>query len=873
MAVDIGPKIGIQGEREFRQQIAQTNQALKTLAAEEKAVTSAFEGEADAEKKASAQKEVLNRQIATQKDKLALLERGLRESAQMYGEADTRTMKWQESVHTATARLNKMEGELRDLDKGVDETTESMEDAGDAAQGWADVMTGCLLAEGVKKGLEMVVGFAKDAAAAMLEASQAGAAYADDILTMATVTGLSTDTLQEYKYMADLVDVSLDTVTGSMTKLTSSMKKAKEGKGEAAEAFRELNVAVTDSSGKLRSVEDVWGEAITALGKIENEAERDAAAMTIFGKSAKDLNPLIEKGSDELDKLRQEAHDAGYVLSGSALTALGKQQDAMDRLAKKTEAAGNRFAEKLAPSMEKAYSKMGDVLDNPRVQRGLDILAQGVGSIVDGFTDLAAKVLPGLFEAFDFGDERLRLYNDRQIELTNKADDLKKSHEDLMAEYKDKAQVILDETRRTSDLWNELQKITDENGNVKKADEERAQYILNELNEALGTEYSMNDGIIQQYQTMQEEIGDLITQKKAKALLDANEEAYINAYTKQNEALQTAADLSAQVEEATQDLERAQSDYAEALEYANSKWDDPEDHDKWLRFMDEYTGRVNTAQRTLDSLTGEYETASETAAAYYDEVTRYEDAQAAILQGNYKKAVKLLADETGVSLEFYREKQRLNEEDKRKLSESISQAERRIAEYKKNLSKGLTGFSKSGLKELEDYVAEAKAIMNGEPIAKSYMDGLAAGLKNQAKQREIEAAVAGTASSIVRATKEKLMISSPSKVATWMGEMWDAGLIKGIEDKQTQLAKAAEGLADTIAESSDPGTVAGGYYGNALTSAPTGGYSRTSSYTTNLGGITVRIDGAGAVNEDVLAQRVAVRLTQELNRSNRARGG
>ncbi|MEE1109163.1 MAG: hypothetical protein UH229_03720, partial [Lachnospiraceae bacterium] len=47
MAVDIGPKIGIEGEREFRQQIAQTNQALKTLAAEGKAVSSAFYEEAD----------------------------------------------------------------------------------------------------------------------------------------------------------------------------------------------------------------------------------------------------------------------------------------------------------------------------------------------------------------------------------------------------------------------------------------------------------------------------------------------------------------------------------------------------------------------------------------------------------------------------------------------------------------------------------------------------------------------------------------------------------------------------------------------------------------------------------------------------------
>ena len=255
MAVDIGPKIGIEGEREFRQQIQQTNQALKTLAAEEKAVTSAFQGEADAEKKASAQKEVLNKQIEAQKNKLALLEKGLRDSTQKYGEADEKTLKWQEAVHNATAKLNTMEGQLRDVDKEVDETGDSMEDAGKKTKGWADVMKGQLLADAVKAGLSKLADLAKSAATAMWDASQAGAAYGDKILTLQSTTGLNTDTLQEYKYMADLVDVSLDTVAGSLSKLTRSMSSAKGGTGDAAEAFKELGVAITDENGNGKVIQ------------------------------------------------------------------------------------------------------------------------------------------------------------------------------------------------------------------------------------------------------------------------------------------------------------------------------------------------------------------------------------------------------------------------------------------------------------------------------------------------------------------------------------------------------------------------------------------------------------------------------------------
>ena len=54
--------------------------------------------------------------------------------------------------------------------------------------------------------------------------------------------------------------------------------------------------------------------------------------MFLFGKSAQDLNPLIEAGSDALNDLRQEAHDVGYVLDGDTLDSLNDVKDGFDRL-------------------------------------------------------------------------------------------------------------------------------------------------------------------------------------------------------------------------------------------------------------------------------------------------------------------------------------------------------------------------------------------------------------------------------------------------------------------------------------------------------------------------------------------------------------
>lgn len=115
MAVDIGPRIGIDGEKEFRQQLSNINQQLRTLGSEMKAVTSAFDSTADSEEALVAQSKVLNQQIDAQKTKLTQLQKGLEASAEKYGENDTRTLKWAQAVQDATSTLNRMQSQLQNV--------------------------------------------------------------------------------------------------------------------------------------------------------------------------------------------------------------------------------------------------------------------------------------------------------------------------------------------------------------------------------------------------------------------------------------------------------------------------------------------------------------------------------------------------------------------------------------------------------------------------------------------------------------------------------------------------------------------------------------------------------------------------------------
>ena len=101
--------------------------------------------------------------------------------------------------------------------------------------------------------------------------------------------------------MADLVDTSLGTMTGSMTKLTRAMQKARGGNKDAVATFEQLGVQVTNADGSLRDSTDVFFDIIDALGAMEEGTERDALAMDIFGKSAQELNPLIAAGSAAIE--------------------------------------------------------------------------------------------------------------------------------------------------------------------------------------------------------------------------------------------------------------------------------------------------------------------------------------------------------------------------------------------------------------------------------------------------------------------------------------------------------------------------------------------------------------------------------------------
>ena len=419
---NINTRFTLSGEKEYKQAISEIGSGMKVLDSEMRKVSSAYAQNADSVEALNAKNDVLGRKISTQTEKIEYLRAALQQSAEKYGEADKRTMQWQASLNNAEAELNNLNNQLDENKQKIADSGKEMGNLGDVVNGLTSKL-GIQLPDSMKSSmnamgsldassLALAGGFAAVAAAivkvekAMISMTKESASFADNIITLSMQTGQSTQQLQEFAYASELIDVSVDTLQGSLTKLTNNMQDTMNGTGNAKASFEALGVSVTNADGSMRSANDVFYETIDALGQVKNETERDAMSMDIFGRSAQDLNPLIIQGSQTLKAYADEAHNMGYVLDDEALSALGAVDDAYQRLQKTQEGVKNQLAVEFAPYLEEFYGDVttmvkdgGKAIKDSGIVDAFGMLLETVGDILNPMSDLSNNRVPALTKA------------------------------------------------------------------------------------------------------------------------------------------------------------------------------------------------------------------------------------------------------------------------------------------------------------------------------------------------------------------------------------------------------------------------------------------------------------------------------------------
>lgn len=412
MARTISTRIELDGEAEFKSAIKNINSELGVLKSEMAVTDSEFQGQANSVEALTKRQEQLAKQYELQGQKVQQLTRmrdaasaalskaneELEEAVRLYGEnsqeaedyakrvenAQQAQARYATQVNKAQAELNKLNRSLQNNETYLDEARKSadgtassidgfgkkvktaqnnLDDAGGAGLTFGNILSANVAGDVIVGAIGKLANGVADVAVKLLECVKAGAAFSDEISTLSITTSLSTDTLQEFQYMEDLIDVSLDTLTGSMRKLINNMDAARDGSKTVIEAFDSLGVEIMDSNGQLRNAETVFYEAVDALAAMRKETDRDAVAMDIFGMRAQDLMPLIEAGSDALRGLAEDAHEVGYVLGEEQLSVLNAQQDSLDRLNKAWDTLSNTIAVKAAPAVTSITDLMAHLLE------------------------------------------------------------------------------------------------------------------------------------------------------------------------------------------------------------------------------------------------------------------------------------------------------------------------------------------------------------------------------------------------------------------------------------------------------------------------------------------------------------------------------
>ena len=397
---DVGLKISIDGEKEYKQTIAELNRDNAVLASELKKVQEQYKGNEDSMEALTAKQRIYEEQLATQQRKVEEIrtryeawQQKLEEVKNTFGASSTQYLEAQRHVEDYRIKLNNAETAEIKMQRAVEENTRAIDAQGeemadestklaglgdavsefagklgiqipqaatDALNGMDKFSAGSVASMGIAAG---AIGAVYKVGKELYDLTRAAAAEADALLTRSAQTGIDTGTLQGLDYASRFLD--FDGVDKTLVRFTQNMASAAEGADKQAAAFDRLKISVQDEDGELRNNWETFLDAIDALGDVQNATERDAIANDLFGKSYSELKPLIDAGTGALQSYIDEAQKLGYIIEEETVKKLGALDDALQQNEASSAALKNTVAGELAPTFT--------------------LLTEGLTAVQDGF--------------------------------------------------------------------------------------------------------------------------------------------------------------------------------------------------------------------------------------------------------------------------------------------------------------------------------------------------------------------------------------------------------------------------------------------------------------------------------------------------------
>lgn len=442
MAVNIGPKIGVDGEAEYRRQINQIIQQSKTLESQMKLVASQFTSATTAEEKNAKTAAVLTKQIDTQRERVKLLAEQTGKAAAKYGEADSHTQKWQQALNEAQASLNKMQNELRDTTSEMRDMDDAMDGGAKKALSFGDVLKANLASDVIISGVKAMASAIKEIGAALVdlgkqsiqgfaeqeqliggvdtlfkESSAQVQQYANNAYKtagmsanqyMETVTSFSASLLQslggDTKAAAEKADQAITDMSDNVNKMGSDAQSVQN----AYQGFAKANYTMLDNL-KLG-----YGGTKEEMQRLLTDAEKISGIKYDISSYA-DIVDAIHVVQTEMGITGTTAKEAATTIVGSAnsmksawsnlLTGMSNENLNLGDLVQNVVDSVGTFADNLIPRLQIMLPRFAEGLTQlanglapyvgPALETLLPPLMQGIGGLVSGIV----QALPAAVEA------------------------------------------------------------------------------------------------------------------------------------------------------------------------------------------------------------------------------------------------------------------------------------------------------------------------------------------------------------------------------------------------------------------------------------------------------------------------------------------
>ena len=319
--------------------------------------------------------------------------------------------------------------------------------------------------------------------------------------TMTEVLGDVIDNIKNAENETEALQIATDTF-------------GKKGAAAMAQAVREQRFSLDDLKSGYEDMRDVVSDTFEATQDAPDRAKIALNNLKLeLAKLAEAVLPKIEKfvkgGVENLPKIEKTIKNSIPLIKavGAAYASWKIASTAADGVkALKNLTTGMQSTEKAAQGLTGALNS-GTLL-------AVSALAAAIGEVIIGMKKAHDEYVP-MAERID--KKVTAAFEDQKKAI----DDVNDSLTDIDSGFKDAANSAEYEAERAQALWQELKSLADQSGKVKDADKKRAEYIANELSEALGTEITLTGNQITNYQNLQNELDKVIEKKKASAYLDA----------------------------------------------------------------------------------------------------------------------------------------------------------------------------------------------------------------------------------------------------------------------------------------------------------------------------------------------------------------